>query len=313
MLFMVGLDSLSREEKAALLAQLNAINSRNVLYEGAQQGLKKGKDLIFKVSGFLIGQFSSEWAEGVERLNEQLNWDVNTIQTAIEREYRRLSHLDGAALNRRLLSRIAEIGGVASNSSVSAVGEAAIRRAAEACKIRRNQPVEVLEARVFDHCVEEKSKQLREQLTQMTDAQLEEFEAILREQIEGLSKAEQEAIRKTMGLEELSAKHVISFLKQTSSVALAQMIISGFGFGAYVFLAMLIKSFSMLLGVTFSFGVYATASSTLAFLLSSPFLLMIGLMGFGLMYRNAGNALNDELAKLLVFVGRGAFLQSKGA
>ena len=35
-----------------------------------------------------------------------------------------------------------------------------------------------------------------------------------------------------MGLEELSAKHVISILKQTSSIALAQMIVSGFGFGA---------------------------------------------------------------------------------
>ncbi|NLY52955.1 MAG: hypothetical protein GX063_08655 [Firmicutes bacterium] len=249
----------------------------------------------------------------MERLNEQLNWDVNTIQTAIEREYRQLNRLDEADLNRHLFSRIAEIAGVESNLSVSAVGEAVIRRAAEACKIPVNQPVEVLEARVFDHCVEEKIKQLKEQLTQMTDAELEEFETIVREQIESLSKAEQEAIRETMGLEELSAKHVIGFLKQTSSVALAQMIISGFGFGAYLFLTTLIKAFSLLLGVTFSFGVYTAATSALAFLLSGPFLLMVGLVGLGLMYQRAGNALNDELAKLLVFVGRGAFLQLEDA
>ncbi|NLA58847.1 MAG: hypothetical protein GX047_05550 [Firmicutes bacterium] len=58
MLFMVGLDTLSRDEKAALLAQLNAFNRWNVLYEGAQQGLKKGKDLVLGVSESLIKPFS---------------------------------------------------------------------------------------------------------------------------------------------------------------------------------------------------------------------------------------------------------------
>jgi len=66
----------------------------------------------------------------------------------------------------------------------------------------------------------------------------------------------------------------------------------------------------LLLGATFSFGVYATATSALAFLLSSPFLLLAGLIGFGLTYQKAGSALNDELAKLLVLVGRSAFMQS---
>ncbi|NLA58849.1 MAG: hypothetical protein GX047_05560 [Firmicutes bacterium] len=164
---------------------------------------------------------------------------------------------------------------------------------------------------MFDYCVEEKIKQLKEQLVQMTDAELKELETIVREQFESLSKAEQAAIRETMGLEELSAKHVIGFLKQTSSVALAQMIVSGFGFGAYLFLTSLLKSFSLLLGTTFSFGVYTAATSALAFFLSGPFLLLIGLMGFGLMYGRTGNALNGELAKLLVLVGRGAFLQSQ--
>jgi|LSQX01.1.fsa_nt_gb hypothetical protein len=173
--------------------------------------------------------------------------------------------------------------------------------------------MEALEALVFEHCVKEKIAQLQEQVTQLTGSKLEEFEAVLREQLQSLSKAEQEAIRATMGLEELSAKHVISILKQTSSIALAQMIVSGFGFGAYLFLTTLIKSFSLLLGVTFSFGVYTAATSMLAFLLSGPFLLIASLMGFGLVYRKTGNALNDELAKLLVFVGRSAVLQSDGA
>ncbi|NLV91721.1 MAG: hypothetical protein GX030_04915 [Firmicutes bacterium] len=309
MLFMIGLDRLSREEKIALLAQLNAINSRNVLSEGAQQGLKRGKDLVFQVSQLLLGQFSSDWAEGVKRMKEQLDWDVNTLQAAIEREYRQLDALGEFDLGKNLLVRMAQIAGVDPTSSTSAVSEALIKRAAKACKIPIDQDIEVLEALVFEHCLEEKIAQIQEQLTQMTDSELEELEAVLREEIQSLSQAEQEAIRTTMGLDELSAKHVITFLKQASGIALAQMIISGFGFGAYLFLTTLIKSFSLLLGVTFSFGVYTTATSALAFLLSGPFLLLASLMGFGLMYRKAGHTIYDELAKLLVFGGRSAFLQ----
>ena len=209
-------------------------------------------------------------------------------------------------LGKNLLVRMAQIAGVDPTSSTSAVSEALIKRAAKACKIPIDQDIEVLEALVFEHCLEEKIAQIQEQLTQMTDSELEELEAVLREEIQSLSQAEQEAIRTTMGLDELSAKHVITFLKQASGSWRNDH--SGW-FGAYLFLTTLIKSFSLLLGATFSFGVYTTATSALAFLLSGPFLLLASLMGFGLMYRKAGHTIYDELAKLLVFGGRSAFLQ----
>jgi len=310
MLFMVGLDNLSREEKIALLAQLNAINSRNVLYEGARRGLKKGKDFVFGVSEFLMGRLSSKWADRVKGVNDQLDWDVNTLQRAIEEEYRQLNTLDDSDLVRHLLVRAARIGGVDPTASKRTISEAVVRRAAGACKIPLIEDMEAVEAAVYRRCMEEKYAQIKEQVDKMTDSQLKELEALLQGQIQGLSKAEQEAIRAMMGLEELSARYMISFVKRTSSIALAQMIVSGFGFGAYLFLTTLIKSISLLLGATFSFGVYATATSALAFLLSSPFLLLAGLIGFGLTYQKAGSALNDELAKLLVLVGRSAFMQS---
>lgn len=309
MLFMVGLDSLSRDEKLALLAQVNAINSRNVLYEGAQEGLKKGKDFVFKASAFLMGRFSSRWADRIKGVNEQLDWDVNTVQRAIEREYRRLNDLDEPDLMRHLLVRMAQIGGVDPTASKAAISEAVVKRAAGAWKIPVSEEMEAVEAAVYTRCLEERIAQVKEQVNQMTDSQLKELEAVMQEQIQSLSQAEQEAVRAAMGLEELSAEHMLRFLKQTSSIALAQMILSGFGFGAYLFLTTLIKSLSLLLGLTVSFGVYTAATSALAFLLSSPFLLIAGLISFGLTYQKAGNALNDELAKLLILVGRSAFLQ----
>ena len=155
MVFMVGLDSLSRDEKLALLAQVNAINSRNVLYEGAQEGLKKGKDFVFKASAFLMGRFSSRWADRIKGVNEQLDWDVNTVQRAIEREYRRLNDLDEPDLMRHLLVRMAQIGGVDPTASKAAISEAVVRRAAGAWKIPVSEEMEAVEAAVYTSCLEE--------------------------------------------------------------------------------------------------------------------------------------------------------------
>ncbi|NLA58848.1 MAG: hypothetical protein GX047_05555 [Firmicutes bacterium] len=63
-------------------------------------------------------------------MNQRLDWDVNTIQEAVKREYRLLDGLDESGLTKLLLARIAEIAGVEPNSSASTVGKALVKRAA---------------------------------------------------------------------------------------------------------------------------------------------------------------------------------------
>ncbi|MGI6037612.1 MAG: hypothetical protein ACOYD6_05230 [Limnochordia bacterium] len=317
MLFVVGLDSLSREEKLALAAHLKAINSRNVLHDGLIRSWTRAMAMSALATQYVLSLFQSRSpkdAAGMKELNgimEHGSEKASILQAAVEQEYRRLQILSDVGLNKCLRMGMARIGGVESRADTATISEAIVKKAAKACKLPTDGPLEPLEEAVFAHCLEEKMAQLKEQVSRMTDAQLKEFEAILNTQIQSLSKAEQETMGATLGLEELSAKHLTNFLKQTSSIAIAQMIISGFGFGSYLFPTTLIKSVSLLLGVTFSFGVYTTATSALAFLLSGPFLLLASLMGFGFMYRKAGDSLNDELAKLLILVGRSAYLQSE--
>ena len=69
----------------------------------------------------------------------------------------------------------------------AACGEAVVRRAAP-CSAQDpgNRETEALEALVFEHCVKEKIAQLQEQVTQLTGSKLEEFEAVLMEQLQSL-------------------------------------------------------------------------------------------------------------------------------
>ena len=77
-----------------------------------------------------------------------------------------------------------------------------------------------------------------------------------------------------------------------------------FGFGFYLFLTTTIKAFSLLLGITLPFGVYTAATSLAGFLLSAAFLPVAAVLGVGAAAFSADRQVRDELAKLLVVVGR---------
>lgn len=104
-------------------------------------------------------------------------------------------------------------------------------------------------------------------------------------------------------MDELSAKSILAFLKTATATGIAQMVVGGFGFGAFLFITTMLKAFSLLLGVTIPFGVYTAATGGLAFLLSVPsFLIVMGIAG-GFVYKGTERKLGDEMAKILVVIG----------
>src|SRR5438093_12767506 len=68
MLFLAGLESMSREETVALLAQLNAITTSTALSEGLQRAALKAKDGTFSVLATALGLLSSSGSEGLRKL-----------------------------------------------------------------------------------------------------------------------------------------------------------------------------------------------------------------------------------------------------
>ena len=86
MLFMEGLDSLSRDEKLALLAQCKCHQQPQCLVRGsAQEGLKKRKkDFVFKASAFLMGRFSYVMGRRIKGRERTVGLgDVNTVQRGL--------------------------------------------------------------------------------------------------------------------------------------------------------------------------------------------------------------------------------------
>ena len=65
-----------------------------------------------------------------------------------------------------------------------------------------------------------------------------------------------------------------------------------------------VKPLSLLLGVTLPFISYMQQQHFFLLLLSGPFLLLIAAVSGGLLYRGTSTRINDQLAKLLLIIGR---------
>lgn len=311
-LFVVGIDRLSRDDKIALLAQLTAVNAKTVLSEGAQKGLRQVKSLALAGAAKVVGLASRDYGHNIKAWDKRLDWNVEVLRGRMAEKADSLSRLDTADITRRLRARMAQIANVEETVDGAALATAIIHRAARSLKIDvRLFPETVsLEDAVFQAFVREQIELLKKRLAQMSPAELADFEGILHDEIAKLSKADQEAIRKATGLDELSGKAVVGFLRSMSVTALTQLVVGSFGFGAFLFLTTTLKALSLLLGMTFSFGLYAAATSLLAFLLSGLFLFAVAALSGGLLFRRTSTQLDDQLAKLLVAVGRAKLLSA---
>jgi hypothetical protein len=311
MLFIAGISQMSREEKIALLAQMNCLTGLNVLSEGFQKGAHKVKKVLIGGTSWLAGRAGLSGLQcRINEINTKTDWNTDVLRNKIATEIEVLSELDQSEISRRLRQQIIQIAQIDNKDNETVIATAIIHRAAKALKIdvRLYTDILSLENKVFEECIREQIENIKKNLAIMSDVELNDFEDILNQELGKLSQAEKEAIRKATGLEELSSRAIIIFLKTTSTAALAQLFISGFGFGAFLFITTSLKALSLLLGMTFSFGIYTAATSTLAFLLSGPFMLIIAALSGGIILRKTSVTLADQISKILVLTGRSKIL-----
>jgi hypothetical protein len=307
MLFLAGLELMSKEETVALLAQLNAITPSRAVNESLQKTGKKIKDGILDMLARGAQFFSASLSARIDALKKAWDWDPNVIRKSIEEETLTLVQRNEPALRAELRRHLVELGEGGPGADDAALARAVILRAAESLKVPDakyyRDPAE-LENAFFEAWVE----QLLEQLQKLSLTQTQELEERLRGELDKLGKAEQEAVCKALQIERLSAEAVTSVLKTGGSALTAQVLASSFGFGAFLFLATTLKAVGLLFGTTFAFGTYAAASSSLAFLLSPPFLLLlVALTGGAALLKTSGH-LDGYKAQLLVVIGRSQLL-----
>ncbi|MBO8161938.1 MAG: hypothetical protein H0Z24_09950 [Thermosipho sp. (in: Bacteria)] len=306
-MFLIGIDQMSREEKLALLSQLNSLTGVSVLNEGFQRTAKtiKNKALDFITNTFKKIGISEQVSSSIQRFNEKTDWNPNVIQARINVEYERLTKLTDAQLKSALYDKVASISGVDKDAGPKAVARGIIHLAAKAVGINPAiyQNDTILEAEVNEACIKEQVDNLKETLAAMSKEDMERFKEILNQEIARLSSADREAIKKATGLETLSSDAMISYLKTLSGTAFLQLAGGALGFGLYMFLSTALSALSLLFGITFPFALYTTASSIAAFMLSGPFFFLVaGLTGV-IMLHKTNQRLNEQLAKILVVAG----------
>ncbi|MGI6114275.1 MAG: hypothetical protein ACOYEJ_09190 [Mahellales bacterium] len=306
MLFIVGLDSMSREEKIALLAQMNCLTSLNIINEGTQKGIKTTKQKVLKGVSWITGKFSKKYGDKIERLNIQSDWDVEILREKIAKEHQRLVKLTDAEISKYFREKLIKLAKVNKVVDDKIIANAILHRAAKSMNIdvRLYLNAEALENAIFEAAIIEQIEQLKKFLELISAEDIEGFETKIKGELSKLSQVEIEAIEQAMGIENLTSKAFISFLKTTSGTAVAQIALSGFGFGIFLFLTTSIKALSLLLGITLPFSVYTTATTTLAFLLSAPFFLIIAAVSGGLIIRFTDKKIDDHMAKLFITIGR---------
>jgi hypothetical protein len=310
--FIIGLSTLPRDDQILLLAQLNSITGWNALSEGVHKGVYKAKKFVLGVSGKLASRFGADdFSRQINRLDRNTEWNTEQLAEKINSQVQSLQKKNSSDLWLGIRARMAEIAGIKHDASDMMIADSIITKTASQLKVDLSNyhDSETREEQVFKACIEEQVKKLQETISKMSTKQQEEYEEILRQELEKLSHADQEAIRKATGLSDLSGQALLNFLKTTSGVVIAQMLVGATGFGAFLFLTTSIHALALLLGIGLSFGVYTAATSALAFLLSGPFFFLVAGLAGGFLYYRTSEQLRGQLAKILIVTGRAHALQ----
>lgn len=307
MQYMVGITVMSKQERASLLAQIECFASLKEMLGESMHRLTGKTTALLRSAGERIGLPLGE--SNVPNVNP----DYSQLASKLEATTRRLAAMTDRTIEIRLRLALADLGKVPPKSSDAQVAEAILRRAAKAMKLDQ-PPVHdsgQLEQMVFEKCVDEQIDRLQQRLYRLSPTEQAQMRNLLRDELNRMGKGDQEALRAAIGVEKLSADALMMFLKTTSSVAITQLIIGGLGFGAFLFVTTFLKAFSLMLGMTFSFGTYMAATSTLVFILSLPFLLVAGLASGGLIANQLQNMLGNEVAKMVILAGRTKVLNNE--
>src|SRR5208337_1688190 len=110
MLFLAGLESMSKEETVALLAQLNAITPSRAVSESLQKTGKRIKDGILEMFARGAQFFSASLSARVGALKKAWDWDTDVIRKSVEEETLSLSQRNEPALRAELRRHLFELG-----------------------------------------------------------------------------------------------------------------------------------------------------------------------------------------------------------
>lgn len=350
MQFAIGITKLTRDEKVSLLSQVNTLTAINLMNQEARKRGKKlkngilsltekGSNSVLKIisgglnrienhmtsdhilpikSSLLFIENKCEAAsEGVpfliDKITRATDWNTDVIPRMLELEFNRLSNLDDDELDIQLYRKMKDVSGIKDiECPDEAIAENIVGRAAANLNINTLSyaNINALENEVFTEYVREIIKRIQSQMRNMTPEEQTKLEDILRQEILKLSQSDRDAMQRALKTNEISAQSIMNLLKTGSAAVLAQMVVGSFGFGAYLFLTTIIKAMGLLFGITISFGVYSAASAVLSFLLSAPFLLVVFSLLSGLSIRKTMIKLNDEIAKMLILVGKGKLISA---
>lgn len=289
-----------------------AINAANVINEGLQKTAQKAKNILLKGVGEILKKTGAkEQATKIETFDMNTNWNPEIIKSAFDKAMKKLQDFEEPELNFAIRWHLLKLCNLEPPVQDEKIIERIISKAGKPFNINPKNYIDLAaaEAKIFQKAVEEQIELLQKTLANMGAEEQEQFEEILNEELKKLSEADLEAIKRVTGLEKLSARALSNFLRTTSSVVLAQIIIGGWGFGAYLFLTAFLKAVSLFFGITFAFSTYTAASSMLAFLLSGPFVLLVSALTGGVLYFQTTRKLDQQLAKMLIMAGKGNLIK----
>ena len=110
----------------------------------------------------------------------------------------------------------------------------------------------------------------------------EKVKSELQKSLKEMTSSELEAIKEATDIENLTADELIKYFQTFLIGAGAATVLSNMGFGLFMALRTMIKAVSLALGVTFSFGVYTTPTSWLAWLIDPTGMLFVLLLVYGI-------------------------------
>ena len=306
MLYYLGLSRMNREESIALTAQLKTLTGLSIVGDSVRKTTARVKNsLMGGLVRLLDRQGRPNYAEQLLKMGRKVSWDTETLTRGIHTETARLSLLSEGQLADELRTELRQLSGQDNTADERSVAIGILERAARSLGIDPSGYVDPaqLELVVFKNAVLRQHEELQKRLRSLSPAEMEKLTAVLEQELNRLSRSEREAIQQFAGTEQLSGKAMLAILRTLSGAALAKMIFAGAGFGAFLFLTTMLKATSMLLGITLSFGAYATAASTLALLASGPVLALVAGLSGGFVLHKTNRQVEDQLAQVVVVSG----------
>lgn len=306
MLFMLGLEKLTREEKVSLLSQIEVLSTGILIKDSIAKKTKQLKDSTFNTASKILSKLSKDNESKVKNISTDLDWDVEILQKKMKDISEHLQTLSDDEISNRMLEKIKKLAKFSKEVTPEILANGILHRVADSFKLDKRLFVNSvdLENAVFEECIKEQINAIKKKINKMNQLDLDRMEDLLNTELNKLSEANRETIRNTLKVDEISGKALLKFMNTVSATVLVQMVINGFGFGFFLFLASMMKAFSMLLGVTFSFSTYTAVSSAFGFFLSLPFLLIVILISGGILTKYNNSKIDNEISKLIVIIGK---------